>query len=174
MELKSGPGSRRFDYKQKLPWKLQEKVFFLRPQMYKGKRSLKERKSRSNYFTGRWSSGSHLGNQVLKGSHLSQNTPSLGRSNLSGRNFQLQRRTEVLDTDKKTLMHLGKWFTPVVLAEGKLRQEDLENSRPACAAWWLAGHPRLQKVPVFNYTLHLSATCRRHNLEYMVSLPPSW
>lgn len=53
MELKGGPGSRRFDYKQKLLLKATRKSIFLRPQMYKGKRSLKERKSRSNYFTGR-------------------------------------------------------------------------------------------------------------------------
>lgn len=44
MELKGGPGSRRFDYKQKLLLKATRKRIFLRPQMYKGKRSLKGKK----------------------------------------------------------------------------------------------------------------------------------
>lgn len=61
----------------------------------------------------------------------------------------------------KTLMHLGKWFTPVVIAEGKLRQEDLENSRPACAACWHAGHPRLQWAVIFNYILHLKRSLQK-------------
>lgn len=50
MELKGGPGSRRFDYKQKLLLKATRKSIFLRPQMYKGKRSLKEKKKQEQLF----------------------------------------------------------------------------------------------------------------------------
>lgn len=74
--------------------------------MYKGKRMLKKKKKAGTFI-------SQVDKPLVPTSEIRslkeviypQNTPNLRRSSLNGRNFQLQQRTEVLDTDQK---HLGK------------------------------------------------------------------